>query len=243
MIDRQVLIFPLKYITEEKIEPFLEEEQTLYLRSRDIDESFETVLLGCAQYKLYEQDFLNIGLTYKTFRKIRIISLLETFDIFHLFQNCKQRIPQNGTYLEIGSNTGGSLVCVYEATKDKNINYIAIDPFFCESFVETSFYQNTSHILNLKFYKDISDNIINKIPNKSVDLLFIDGDHTYKGAKMDIINYFPKLKYNGIMLVHDFTSPIFNGVVQAVGETIKNHSFIKLGASTLIWLQKLTDEL
>jgi predicted O-methyltransferase YrrM len=35
------------------------------------------------------------------------------------------------------------------------------------------------------------------------DFIFIDGDHTYEGAKKDFENYFPLLKKGGILALHD----------------------------------------
>ena len=36
-----------------------------------------------------------------------------------------------------------------------------------------------------------------------IDFLHIDGDHSYEGVKSDFENYFPKVKPNGIITVHD----------------------------------------
>jgi predicted O-methyltransferase YrrM len=38
-----------------------------------------------------------------------------------------------------------------------------------------------------------------------LDLLFIDGDHSYEGATADLSHYVPKLKPGGFLLMHDFT--------------------------------------
>lgn len=54
--------------------------------------------------------------------------------------------------------------------------------------------------------KDFSDNAINKI-KENVDFIYIDGDHSYKQAKKDMINYWGKLKPGGIMGGHDITNP------------------------------------
>lgn len=57
---------------------------------------------------------------------------------------------------------------------------------------------------------------------KKVDLIFIDGDHTYEGCSADIANWYPQMKKHGVMLFHDYdiTSP---GVIQAVDEFAKAH--------------------
>lgn len=55
-----------------------------------------------------------------------------------------------------------------------------------------------------------------------VDVIFIDGDHTYEGCKADIDNWYPQMNPQGVMLFHDCdaTSP---GVVKAVHEFADAH--------------------
>lgn len=40
--------------------------------------------------------------------------------------------------------------------------------------------------------------------HKQVDLVFIDGDHSYKGCKGDIQAWLPNIKQGGIIAVHDY---------------------------------------
>ena len=56
------------------------------------------------------------------------------------------------------------------------------------------------------FYRTFSTdkNTINVIENNSIDLIFIDGNHTYKYVLDDLENYYPKLKKTGIMCGDDF---------------------------------------
>jgi hypothetical protein len=39
--------------------------------------------------------------------------------------------------------------------------------------------------------------------NKKYDYIYIDGDHSYKGAKFDFESFWPALNKNGYMLFHD----------------------------------------
>lgn len=58
------------------------------------------------------------------------------------------------------------------------------------------------------------------IPNNSLDLVFIDADHSYEWVKRDIVAYKPKLKSGGWLTGHDIDFP---GVNRAVNEIIKNY--------------------
>lgn len=67
-----------------------------------------------------------------------------------------------------------------------------------------------------------SKKAVSMLDDDSYDLIFVDGCHTYDGCKADIIDYKPKLKKGGFMLVHDcdrrVNSGTFPGILQAVNE-------------------------
>ena len=56
---------------------------------------------------------------------------------------------------------------------------------------------------NLYFRHESSLEAGSKFLDSSIDILFIDGDHTYKGATEDYKGYFPKVKEGGIILIDD----------------------------------------
>lgn len=62
--------------------------------------------------------------------------------------------------------------------------------------------------------------IVTKIPS-SLDVLFIDGDHTYEGVKADLNNYAPLVKSGGRIILHDVCSGYDPGVRQAFDEFIE----------------------
>ena len=52
----------------------------------------------------------------------------------------------------------------------------------------------------------------------SLDFVFIDGDHSYEGVKLDILNFLPKVRPGGLIAGHDYEhSPMFR---KAVDETL-----------------------
>lgn len=46
---------------------------------------------------------------------------------------------------------------------------------------------------------------VNKIPDNSLDFIYIDGEHSREAVKQDIDLYFPKVKKGGVMAGHDFS--------------------------------------
>ncbi len=55
-----------------------------------------------------------------------------------------------------------------------------------------------------KILKGYSTSVCDKIPDNSLDWVYIDARHDYLGCKEDIHAYWPKLKSNGIMSGHDY---------------------------------------
>jgi hypothetical protein len=47
------------------------------------------------------------------------------------------------------------------------------------------------------------------IPDSSLDLVFIDADHSYEGCRDDIKAYWPKVKAGGIISGHDYANDDF----------------------------------
>ena len=68
--------------------------------------------------------------------------------------------------------------------------------------------------------KGFSYKMADEIPNESVGLVYIDGDHTYEGARADIDCYLPKLVKGGIMAFHDAKNPTY-GVEAAIWDFTK----------------------
>lgn len=61
--------------------------------------------------------------------------------------------------------------------------------------------------------------IIDSFEDKSLDLVYIDGDHTYEGVKKDIVNWLPKVKIGGYISGHDYWqgTNIYNAVHEILG--------------------------
>ena len=61
-----------------------------------------------------------------------------------------------------------------------------------------------SSVASLKFMKE------------TIDLVFIDGNHSFLYVKSDLEKYWPKVRINGIMAIHDYGHLNFPGVKVAV---------------------------
>lgn len=54
--------------------------------------------------------------------------------------------------------------------------------------------------------------------DKSIDMVYIDGDHSYDGCTRDILAWFPKISSGGILAGHDYHNITPVGVRKAVAD-------------------------
>lgn len=66
-----------------------------------------------------------------------------------------------------------------------------------------------------------SDVASGMMPDRSLDLVFIDAQHTYEGVREDIALWTPKVRAGGVLAGHDYSGS-FPGVAQAVHEAFGN---------------------
>lgn len=79
--------------------------------------------------------------------------------------------------------------------------------------------------------RSLSEFAADQILDNSLDLVFIDANHSYEFVKKDIIKYSPKLKKHGLLTGHDIDYP---GVNKAVKELISDFDV----APNFVWIKK-----
>lgn len=79
-------------------------------------------------------------------------------------------------------------------------------------------------------------------PDSSVDCIFIDGDHTFRGVREDIRSWYPKVKPGGFLLFDDYSFN-FLGLVHAVDGFVDTNKFdfVKINAHNNYYVQKPVD--
>lgn len=194
-------------------------------------------------YDLHAKQLEAAGFTREHVQNIGDEALLMFWDMYIIFQEVK-KIPDGGTYLEIGSHLGGSLRCAWEAAGDR-IDYIAIEPhvYALRYGLEfrKKFHKNTSHIPKERFthFEEYSESVAKEIADNSVDVLLVDGNHDYGPVKRDLLLYWPKIKPGGVLLAHDFNySPDHQGVVRAVIEVFVFQEILRPYRSNLAMVRK-----
>jgi predicted O-methyltransferase YrrM len=126
--------------------------------------------------------------------------------------------------VEIGSYLGAS-ACFLASGSAKGSKVYCVDTWTNLAMSEgpkdtyEDFMQNTKtlkdKIVPLKgFSKEIAQQF-----HEEIDMLFIDGDHSYEGVKNDLYAWLPHTKEATILVMHDYGWA--EGVIQVVGEIIK----------------------
>jgi hypothetical protein len=142
-------------------------------------------------------------------------------------------IPQNTIGAEIGIFEGEYSKLILRTIKPKkfymvdvftgpvlsgdkngeNIKTINLDETYKSLLKE---YENKEEV---NVYKGKSEDFFKTIPDDYLDFIYIDGDHGYEGAKLDLQNSFNKVKSGGLICGHDY-APMFQGVINAVNEFV-----------------------
>lgn len=110
------------------------------------------------------------------------------------------KIPKTGLYLEIGVQHGRSLTFAREWSKGRVVG-VDIDE-------NHDFDERLKNYDNWEFLRGNANEVV-KSWKRKIDVLFIDGDHTYEGVKKDWEAWSPFVKKGGIVFFHDCddTSP------------------------------------
>ena len=74
------------------------------------------------------------------------------------------------------------------------------------------------------FLKGMSSEMIKQIPDDSLVLAYIDGDHSFNGCFNDLINVCPKVKSGGVISLHDYENLSY-GVNHAVRKFLVENGY------------------
>jgi predicted O-methyltransferase YrrM len=135
-----------------------------------------------------------------------------------------------GSVVEIGSHKGRSTVALLSGCAGL---VWAIDPWSSGPSlkVHNEFVKNTQAFPNVRILKMSSAEAVPLFEDKSVDMVFIDGNHAYDFVKQDIQLWKPKART--ILSGHDYST--WPGVKKAVDEQLQG---VQMGPGN-IWYVRL----
>ncbi len=145
-----------------------------------------------------------------------------------------EKYCQNGVVVEIGSYCGKSACYLADAAKRSSAVFVSIDhhrgseehqPGELYHDVEEydddlgrvntlpSFIKNLTQAKLEKYVIPIvGDSVaVSKIIKEDISMIFIDGSHTFKSARNDFYSWHKKIKFGGILAIHDIYDSIEEG--------------------------------
>jgi hypothetical protein len=162
-----------------------------------------------------------------------------------------------GEILEIGSFKGKSTIILAKAAglAGGEENVVAVDPMTAPSETDpdlrgaessyADFQKNIEDhgvVFRIDFYPIFSFELA-KTWDRPLRLLWIDGDHTYKGTRLDFEGFAPHLADKGIIAIHDVLHEFDGGVRVFMEHVLLSPNFGACGfGGSIAWAQYLEDE-
>jgi predicted O-methyltransferase YrrM len=165
-------------------------------------------------------------------------------------------VPAKGTIVEIGSYMGRSTVMLAKVASHYGGGpVVAIDPHNSPILLDHQSNQTASS------YQDFLDSIqsagvaahvephaeystaVTKSWNRPIRFLWIDGDHTYEGAKSDLDGFFPHVVHQGVVAFHDALSNFPGPIRVFVEDVLRSDRFGPAGfVQSIAWAQFLPED-
>jgi predicted O-methyltransferase YrrM len=161
------------------------------------------------------------------------------------------RAVRSGTVVEVGVWKGRSLSAILDVCRANQNRLYAVDTWqpdlrdagYQEAAlhdVAAIFLQNLSvlgHLATVEIIREDSWRASEHFPDRSVDLVFLDADHSYESVRRDLLAWFPKVAQNGVLCGHDYTTR--PGVRRAVDEMFGACAALPGGSIWVVWKRAL----
>ena len=148
--------------------------------------------------------------------------------IYDFIRNIKPKI-----IVELGTHNGTSFFSMCQAVKDEKLptKLTAIDTWKGDrhsGFYDNSIFNNVNKIkstyyrkLKIRLLRKTFNQAVANFKDKTIDILHIDGLHIYEAVKNDYNNWFPKVKDDGFIILHDICEKTKDFGVYILWEELK----------------------
>ena len=151
-------------------------------------------------------------------------------ELVRLIEDVKKLSPQ--TVLEIGTHRGGTLY-LWARLARVDATLVSIDlpggkfgggysPFRAPIYRRFARERQKLHLMRADSHRESTlEGAKRLLAGQQIDLLFIDGDHTYEGVKKDWEMYSPLVRSGGLVVFHDVAGNYESTQVKAFWDAIK----------------------
>jgi hypothetical protein len=158
--------------------------------------------------------------------------------------------PADGVIVEIGSYRGRSTVMLAKVASHYGLRpVVAVDPHNSPILIKPGAPKTTSYddFLESLRIANIADHVephlaystdVSATWNRPVRLLWIDGDHSYAGAKADLDGFLPHVAPYGVIALHDALSNFAGPIRIFVEDMLRSDNFGPAGfVHSIAWAQ------
>lgn len=185
------------------------------------------------KFGILRQQFYEVVKPHEGFAPSTVLDPMREFKPEHL-EDCRVLakredliglLPKGGKVAEVGTQEGRFARKLYDGLKPEELHLFDID--FQPFHTHGAFREREKGI---HLHEGDSSTLLGKFDDESFDIIYIDGDHSYEGAKRDTEVAVRKLKPDGTLWFNDFTlwSPfemIDYGVPYCVSEVCHSYGF------------------
>jgi predicted O-methyltransferase YrrM len=144
------------------------------------------------------------------------IDIYQTIGLIEMVLYIHKNHPSAESWLEIGSNIGESATIFLGFPQTKKLHCVDNNKS-CIELLQRKFLKEMSNGRCFVHHSSSADFAL-VIPDNSMDVVYIDADHSYESVKEDTSLYLNKVKPGGFICGHDYNSGSWPGVVKAVDE-------------------------
>ena len=174
--------------------------------------------------------FMDFAFNFK-FEEFNLAPLQNKEELKTFLEICVMKKPK--TVIEIGTAAGGTLFLLCKVL-DENSKIVSIDlpegDFGGELYpnwkkpIYHSFAKNKQELLLIRDNSQNKETLekVKKLVGDKIDLLIIDGDHTYPGVKKDFELYSQIVSQDGLIIFHDINQKIKNVEVWKLWNELKS---------------------
>ena len=180
---------------------------------------------------------------------MEVLDMREEDHLLEGLESLMKYVNPGSTFLEIGSYAGQSAEIFLKSEK--------VETLFCVDawtngyddkdgasssdmiLVEKAFDSRMEPFDNMTKIKGWSYDVVSQFDDESLDVVYIDGTHTYDGVKRDIELYLPKVKKEGLICGHDYNTSPWEEVTEAIIEVLGKPHVKFADGSWLIFKKRL----
>ncbi len=128
--------------------------------------------------------------------KPKLLVELGTYNGLSYFTFCQSMVDHqiDGLCYAVDTWEGDAHTSAYDASVYKDVNQFNREHF-----------RGFSYLMRMRF-----DEALSHFSDDSIDLLHIDGCHTYEAVKADFTAWYPKVKPGGIIVMHDIAARLMD---------------------------------